>query len=153
MEDRTTLFSKGSMLSNFYMCEVVYNGLLYKNSEAAFQAQKTLNNNIRIEFSKISSPSEAKKLGRTVQLRKDWEEVKYNEMCKIVAAKVSRNPRVKAVLMRTKGTIIEDTTGWHDNIWGACYCDKCRSKQHLNLLGKALTNLRESISYMEDQQQ
>ena len=30
-------------LSNFYECSVTYNGLTYKNNEAAFQAQKCIN--------------------------------------------------------------------------------------------------------------
>lgn len=32
-----------AFLSNFYLCKVKYNGIEYKHSEGAFQAQKTLN--------------------------------------------------------------------------------------------------------------
>ena len=31
-----------SFLSNFYQCTVTYDGITYGSSEAAFQAQKTL---------------------------------------------------------------------------------------------------------------
>ncbi len=42
-------------------------------------------------------------------------------------------------LMETRDNIIiEDTTGWHDNIWGYCTCDKCKNKEHKNYLGKIL---------------
>ena len=39
-----------AFLSNFYECEVTYNGLSYKNSEAAFHAQKTLDETEREKF-------------------------------------------------------------------------------------------------------
>ena len=41
-------------LSNFYPVEVEYNGILYPSVEHAYQAQKTLNEDIRLDFSKIN---------------------------------------------------------------------------------------------------
>lgn len=70
-------------LSNFYNSPVTYNGITYQNNEAAFQAQKTFDENIRLEFANLS-PSEAKRKGRKVKLRSDWEEVKDKIMYEIV---------------------------------------------------------------------
>ena len=57
-------------LSNFYECPVTYNGLTYRNNEAAFQAQKCINLKDREQFCNINA-SEAKKLGRIIHLRKE----------------------------------------------------------------------------------
>ena len=41
-------------LSNFYECPVEYNGIVYGNNEAAFQAQKTMDKNLRYQFSTLN---------------------------------------------------------------------------------------------------
>jgi len=46
-------------LSNFYHCHVPLNGNFYRNAEAAFQAQKTLDPDIRDEFERLD-PLKAK---------------------------------------------------------------------------------------------
>lgn len=61
-----------SFLSNFYEAAVVFKGIEYKSVEAAFQAQKCPGR--ADEFISLTA-SEAKHLGRRVQLRADWEEV------------------------------------------------------------------------------
>lgn len=60
-------------LSNFYLAPVTYNGMRFENNEAAFQAAKCPER--MAEFCCLN-PSEAKKLGRMVKLRGDWEAVK-----------------------------------------------------------------------------
>ena len=77
-------------LSNFYPAEVIYQGVKYKNNEAAFQAQKTKDIKDRFQFASLN-PSEAKKLGRRIELRSDWEQVKTNVMYEICLAKFTQN--------------------------------------------------------------
>lgn len=60
-------------LSNFYSAPVTYNGMCFENNEAAFQAAKCPER--MTEFCRLN-PSEAKRLGRRVKLRGDWEAVK-----------------------------------------------------------------------------
>ena len=62
-------------LSNFYEAPVTYNGLTYQNNEAAFQAQKTVDEKERILFTEMSA-TQARSTGRRITLRKDWEDVK-----------------------------------------------------------------------------
>lgn len=57
-------------LSNFYSAPVTYNGMCFENNEAAFQAAKCPER--MTEFCRLN-PSEAKRLGRRVKLRGDWE--------------------------------------------------------------------------------
>ena len=131
--------------SNFWNCRVKWNGLVYSNTEAIFQAQKTLNEEEQLKFVNLNG-GQAKQLGRKITLRNDWESVKFQTMCDIVYAKFSQNEKLKELLLNT-GTayIMEDTTGWHDNIWGHCSCGRCQTKQSKNLLGLALMFTRAKL--------
>lgn len=132
--------------SNFYPCKVEYDGITYKNSEAAWQAQKTLDLSKRAEFASLSS-AQAKKAGRSVMLREDWEVIKYDLMVDVLRTKFSQNEKIKQILLGTgEATLIENTTGWHDNTWGNCNCPKCKNIQGKNLLGKALMEVRKEFS-------
>ena len=145
--------------SNFTPCIVVFDGITYGNTEAAWQAQKTLDKKQREAFAKLS-PSDAKKAGRgklelhdengnslaCVKLRADWEDVKYQLMVDICLEKFRHEPKFREILLSTgNDEIIENTTGWHDNIWGNCECDKCKNIKGKNLLGKALMEVREIL--------
>ena len=79
-------------LSNMSEYPVVYEGLLYRNSESAYQAAKFINPKTKALFLNLDG-FEAKKLGksRNFTMRKDWEEVKYDIMYKIVLAKFKQN--------------------------------------------------------------
>ena len=54
---------KYDFLSNFYDCKVTYDGITYRNSEAAFQAQKTKTKHERLRFANLP-PQKAKSMGR-----------------------------------------------------------------------------------------
>ena len=125
-------------LSNFYKCDVHYDGIKYKNSEAAFQAAKTLNLTMRKKISNYN-PSEAKKEGRRLLLRPDWEESKDRIMEEIVRAKFKQNPELKSKLLATgSATLIEGNT-WKDIYWGTC------QGKGENKLGKILMKIREEL--------
>lgn len=136
---------KYGCFSNFHNCEVTFDGLTYHNSEAAWQAQKVADKSQRKVFTKYNA-SQAKQAGRRVNLGKDWEDVKYQLMIDVLTAKFTQNKALGDVLLSTgNAEIIENTTGWHDNIWGNCECDKCINKPGQNLLGKALMEVREQL--------
>ena len=115
-----------------------YDGIKYKNSEAAFQAAKTLNLTMRKKISNYN-PSEAKKEGRRLLLRPDWEESKDRIMEEIVRAKFKQNPELKSKLLATgSATLIEGNT-WKDIYWGTC------QGKGENKLGKILMKIREEL--------
>ena len=121
--------------SNFFPCSLTYDDITYQNSEAAWQSLKTLDADERRAFSELSGAA-AKKKGRRVTLRSDWEQVKYQLMVDVCFAKFSQNPELAEVLLSTgDDEIVENTTGWHDNTWGNCKCPKCINKPGKNLLG------------------
>ena len=59
-------------LSNFYNAPITWEGITYKNNESAFQSAKLLDVNKRLLFANLNA-NDAKRKGRRVQLRPDWE--------------------------------------------------------------------------------
>lgn len=125
-------------LSNFYPVPVKYKGLTYMNSEAAFQAQKCVHDNEKIAFTEMSA-SEAKKQGRKVMLRKDWEKVKVSIMSEIVKEKFTQNPGISKLLINTADAYLEEGNTWGDRIWGTV------DGQGQNLLGNILMKIRDEL--------
>ena len=71
---------KYRFLSNFFPSLVRYEGMTYPTVEHAFQAAKTRDRHDRIPIQKTESPGKAKRMGRRVKLRYDWEEIKLSEI-------------------------------------------------------------------------
>ena len=136
---------KYGCFSNFYPSIIEYEGIRYNSLESAFQAAKTSNQEDRIKLSRMN-PGHAKRYGRQVSLRSDWEEVKVDIMTELIRNKAFHNPEFCKALIDSKGAyIVEDTTGWHDNYWGDCQCGNCRLKFKHNVLGKCLMKVRDEI--------
>ena len=127
-------------LSNFFPAEVTYNGLTYQNNEAAFQAQKTYSKEERIEFTTLE-PRDAKRRGRRVRLRRDWEQVKDRIMEEIVRAKFSQNEELKEQLLATGDAQLVEGNRWNDRYWGV----DIRSGVGENHLGKILMKVRSEL--------
>lgn len=124
-------------LSNFYSAPVTWEGVTYQNNEAAFQSAKVPPDG-RKEFSGLNA-SEAKRLGRHVPLRFDWEDVKDGVMYEICMAKFSQNEDLKRRLLNTGNEILEEGNTWGDKIWGTV------NGVGENRLGKILMKVREEL--------
>ena len=133
-------------LSNFYNCYLVYEGVIYCSTEAAFQAAKTHNFEERNRIARLS-PSDAKKAGRKLELRPDWEDVKDRVMYDVCLAKFTQNDslRLKERLLATGDEELVEGNTWHDNCWGDCHCEKCKNVKGENRLGKILMKIREEL--------
>lgn len=105
-----------AFLSNFYTCPVYYGGLLFKNSEAAFQAQKSLDSITKCEFTYLDA-REAKRQGRRVKIRADWERAKTKIMFEIVLAKFMQNEKLRERLLNTGDELIIEGNTWNDKFW------------------------------------
>ena len=137
-------------LSNFYDCEVMYEGLMYHNSEAAFQSAKIKLDteeatiSARKPFTAMAAGA-SKRAGRRVEIRPDWETVKNNVMYEVLKDKFNRNSELKEKLLNTGEAILIEGNTWHDNYWGDCKCEKCKDIRGKNTLGILLMRVRKEI--------
>ena len=139
-KDITAFRGDYDFLSNFYEAPVSYGGLCYSNNEAAFQAQKCLTEEEKKAFTGLTA-TKAKRRGRQVALRPDWESVKYDLMEEIVRAKFQQNPVLAARLAGTRGRQLIEGNAWHDTCWGV----DAATGEGENHLGKILMKVREEI--------
>lgn len=132
-------------LSNFSPYPAWFDGWKFPTAEHAFQAAKTLDTGVRTGFLQ-GSPGEAKRLGRRVEMREDWEQVKLMVMRQVLASKFTMTPQIGYWLLATGIYPLVETNTWHDNIWGDCECGRPACQQPgQNLLGISLMRLREFL--------
>ena len=124
-------------LSNFYPACLEFEGTLYLNSEAAYQAQKCANAADRAQFSRMSA-DEAKRLGGKIEVRSDWEQVKLSVMEAVVYAKFAQNPYLAEYLLATGDMELKEGNTWGDVYWGI----NLRTGEGENHLGQILMALR-----------
>lgn len=124
-------------LSNFERCEILYKGIIYKSSEAAYQAQKTNDIKVRYIFGKLDA-RETKSLGAAIRLRGDWDEIKLDVMEEVCRIKFNL-PQFKSRLVDTGEMEIIESNYWGDTFWGVY--DGVGS----NHLGKIIMKIRSEI--------
>ena len=124
-------------LSNYYEVPVLYEGIRYGSSEAAFQASKSLDPAEREGFSELS-PDDSKRAGYKVALREDWEEVKDGIMEEILRAKFTQNPELMEKLSATGQALLVEGNDWKDTYWGFDVNLGCGE----NMLGRILMRIR-----------
>lgn len=132
-------------LDNFYPLEhgVGFEGMRYRNSEAAFQAAKLKNKHARLPFMELDA-NESKWRGKNpnlTPLRSDWNEVKDEVMYTIVKNKMERHPKILALLISTGNKDIKEGNFWNDLYWGVDY----QTRKGRNQLGITLMRLREEF--------
>ena len=135
---------KWAFLSNFYWNEIEHEGIVYPTNEHFFQAMKTLDNDERRQIANCLTPGQAKRMGRRVALRSDWESVKEDVMLLGLCLKFADEQLADWLLETGDEELIEGTT-WHDNEWGNCSCPKCTNIEGKNKLGKLLMRVRDMI--------
>jgi len=132
-------------LSNFYSSPFEYKGLVYPNSEAAFQAQKCASEEAKIKYTTIKNPIKIKTMGKKEPgLPANWDEIAYDIMLDILRAKFA-DPALREKLLATGDAYLEEGNHWHDNRWGRCTCEKCKNKEAKNWLGKILMTIRDEV--------
>ncbi len=132
-------FGNYRFLSNFWPANVEYAGVIYKTVEHAFQAAKTLDPVERGIIGAKETPGAAKKAGKFITLRSDWEEVKLNIMFDLVTAKFAEEPLRSELLSTGNAELVEDNN-WGDTFWGSC------DGVGQNHLGRILMKVRDNLS-------
>lgn len=121
----------------------------WKTSEHFYQSCKTRNEKERILIMEASTPGEAKKIGREIEMIDNWDEIKTGVMRDALRMKFDQWPKYKKYLIQTEKYELIEGNWWHDNFWGNCFCDKCENKPGTNMLGLLLMKLRDYYIEME----
>ena len=118
MKDKVKMFRGNyGFLSNMFEAEFEWEGRRYSCSEAAYQSAKSKDPGVRDAFSKMTGVT-AKREGKKVALRGDWEGVKLELMEEIVRAKFNQNPELLKMLIDTGDMELIEGNRWHDKYWG-----------------------------------
>jgi len=130
-------------LSNFYECEIEYEGKMYPTVEHAYQASKSLHPETKEKIRLLKTPVEAKREGQKIQLYYCWGRCRGNIMKTLLKLKFQRNSYLGNKLLKTEDAEIVEYNAWHDNYWGSCICNNCHTKTKFNRLGLLLMEIRE----------
>ena len=158
-------------LDNFYKCPVTYDGITYKSSEAAFQAQKAPKEDRHL-FAECDRPADVKKLGGKngpYRMEPDspelisWQKRSPKVMEEVVRAKFNQNPDLAEKLISTGDLHLVEGNNHDDNLYGiqlkrvpgtrkkllvdedGCYILSREENEHNNHLGKILMKIREEL--------
>lgn len=131
-------FGPFRFLSNFHFVDVEYDGVIYRTTEHAYQAAKTLDLTAREIIRQQERPREARRLGQEVVFRPDWEQIKLNVMMELTIQKYAKDP-LRSMLLDTGDLYLEETNTWGDVYWGVC------GGKGQNNLGKILMEVREHL--------
>lgn len=128
-----------AFLSNFYPSLMEVERMEYLTLEHAYQALKTKDRTERLAIAALESPGAAKRAGRKVTLRDDWEEIKLEVMKNLVRLKFTLHEDLKEKLLDTGNAYLEETNTWRDRFWGVC---KGEGQNHL---GRILMEVRDEL--------
>lgn len=135
-------------LSNFPPAAVSYEGLTFPTVEHGYQAAKSLDENVRKLILSEPSPAGAKRRGKSVALRPDWDLVKFDIMRELLLQKFSPGSSFQKRLAETGDVLLIEGNYWHDMVWGQCFCPR-HKWAGANSLGNLLMELRAMITGTE----
>lgn len=141
----TRFAGKYEFLSNFYPAPVLLDGQAYPTVEHAFQAAKTFDLDERQAILLSGAPAAAKRLGRRLTLRADWEKVKTEILRTLLWQKFSL-PELRELLLETGDAELIEGNTWNDRFWG---CTQTARGEWIgqNRQGKLLMEIRGAIRY------
>ena len=129
-----------SFLSNFHPYKIEYMGLHFESVEIAFQSAKCELFSEAQLFTKFTAheSAKAKKLGRKIKMRSDWEQAKLKVMEELLRIKFS-DSKLSSMLIDTSGVELIEFNDWGDRFYGVC------RGVGRNELGKLLMKIREEF--------
>lgn len=130
---------KNSFLSNFYPCVVRWHNHDFPSLEHAYQAAKAKFAFDYETIKELPSAADAKKHGKTIEIRDDWTNIRIKVMKELVELKFSQNEDLKEKLLSTNDAELIEGNTWGDTYWGIC-----KGKGENNL-GKILMLVRSKL--------
>ena len=130
-------------LSNFWSATIMFKGIMFPSTEHAYVYSKLLpeaqSNEAVLKQLLYKSAGQVKRFGKSIPIRKNFDDIRVSVMTEITAAKYSAaNPELVENLLATGNAYIEETNSWGDTFWG------------VNLEGVGLNNLGKIIMARRD---
>jgi ribA/ribD-fused uncharacterized protein len=129
-------------LSNFAPALVDSMAFLTRRVEHAYQAAKTMDGIERMRIAAAPTPGRARRLGRSVALPADWDELKLGVMLDLLRQKFHLS-EYRSKLLATGDAVLIEGNPWGDTYWGVC-----RGVGE-NQLGKLLMQVRRELVSVE----
>lgn len=128
-------------LSNFYLIDVLYDGILYPSSEHAYMSGKTDDIEIKRYISTLPTPALAKKyssgkVNNNFELVSDWDLKKDMHMYNVLKIKF-QDDKLKQMLDDTGDAELIEGNTHGDKYWGQCPLGVGK-----NMLGVTLMRIR-----------
>jgi|SRR5882724_806674 len=117
-------------LSNFARVPIEFGGQIYPSVEHAYQAAKTWDLEARMKIREAKTPGEAKRLGKRLKVREDWDARKIYIMRELLIQKFLHKDYAKKLVATGDMELIEGNH-WGDTFWGRC---NGVGKNHLGIL-------------------
>lgn len=126
-------------LSNFFPVEVKWGELTFPSVEHAYQAAKSTEIATQRRFQTCTA-GQAKRMGRVIEVRDDWEASKLDVMEYLLNQKFC-NPDLRQMLINTRRRQLIEGNWWNDTFWGVN-----AHGQGFNHLGRLLMKIRRQLS-------
>jgi len=124
-------------LSNFFHAPIkIGRHNVYPTNEHAFQALKCVNPDDHGQVMSAKTAAEAKKLGKQVIIKPNWNEIRNDVMFFINMVKYTTHQDLKQRLLATGSRELIEGNWWKDIYWGVC------EDVGENHLGKILMRIR-----------
>lgn len=135
-------------MSNFYGSPIempswhAARGHVAPTLEHAFQAAKTSDPTSALAVLRAGSPGQAKRLGRSLQLRPGWDDGRVVLMMALLRLKFAPGSELAGWLAQTAHTYLVEGNTWGDRYWGVC------DGVGENWLGRSLMLVRAELDVM-----
>lgn len=116
----TSFKGEYSWLSNFYPCDIIHEYLTYPSLEHAYQSCKTINSAEKLYIKNCLSAGSAKKAGKKLTIRADWDNIKLDVMRDLIYQKFSKHVDLREKLIETSPAHLQENNYWGDRFWGVC---------------------------------
>lgn len=136
MKTISTFRGEYGFLSNFH-------GNNNDTVEHKYQAAKAKHVSDYIKLLACPTPTEAKQMGKIIEPRDNWNQIKLVIMEELLREKFSKSP-YKALLIATENALLIEGNSWGDTFWGVC------NGEGENHLGKILMKIRDEFLSLEN---
>lgn len=140
-------------LSNYFYYQVNSCGWVCPTNEHGFVLAKCATpwDKKRVTDAMVrgSSPGAVKRMGRHVELRKEWDDIKVPVMTSLIDQKFAEGSALSKRLIATYPAHLLEGNTWHDQYWGDCNCLRVECiEPGQNWLGKLLMVRRAQLLHI-----